>query len=147
MKPAPQEVVLPRILGAPVVLRGYPMAMVHAEKIVTALSRGTANTRWRDFGDIYALAGRHGIDGDELISSLETVAGHRAVDLRPLGQVLAGYGELAQPRYRAWRTKHGRDDLPEQFQALLERTVVFADPALDRTAAGRRWDPITLAWR
>lgn len=97
VKPAPQEVVLPRILGAPIVLRGYPMAMVHAEKIVTALSRGTANTRWRDFGDIYALAGRHGIDGDELISALETVAGHRAVDLRPLAQVLAATANWPSP--------------------------------------------------
>jgi len=26
--------------------------MVHAEKIVTAIQRGTANTRWRDFGDV-----------------------------------------------------------------------------------------------
>jgi hypothetical protein len=29
--------------------------MVFAEKIVTALERGTANTRWRDFVDIYSL--------------------------------------------------------------------------------------------
>ena len=28
---------------------------MYAEKIVTALQRGTANTRWRDFADIYLL--------------------------------------------------------------------------------------------
>lgn len=39
--------------GGEIVVRGYPLAMVHAEKIVTALVRGTANTRWRDFADLY----------------------------------------------------------------------------------------------
>lgn len=35
---------------------GYPRVMVLAEKIVTAIQRGTANTRWRDFVDIVALS-------------------------------------------------------------------------------------------
>lgn len=29
--------------------------MVLAEKLVTAVQRGTANTRWRDFADVYLL--------------------------------------------------------------------------------------------
>jgi hypothetical protein len=74
ISPDPQAVELPRILGAPVLVKGYPMVMVHAEKIVTAISRGTANTRWRDFGDIYTLSGRHPVDGDDLISSIKVVA-------------------------------------------------------------------------
>lgn len=47
--PAPQDIVLPTILGGEVRLLGYPLPMVLAEKIVTAIDRGTANTRWRDF--------------------------------------------------------------------------------------------------
>ena len=38
--PAPQEVHLPRLLGGEVVVRGYPLVMVLAEKIVTAIARG-----------------------------------------------------------------------------------------------------------
>lgn len=33
--------------------------MVYSEKIVTAVARGTVNTRWRDFADMYLLARRH----------------------------------------------------------------------------------------
>jgi hypothetical protein len=33
--------------------------MVLAEKIITAVQRGTANTRWRDFVDVYLLTGAH----------------------------------------------------------------------------------------
>lgn len=57
--PAPQELHIPRLLGGEVVVRGYPLVMVHAEKIVTAVARGTVNTRWRDFADVYLLSGRH----------------------------------------------------------------------------------------
>lgn len=40
ISPAAQDIELPRILGGTLELRGYPLAMVHAEKIVTAVSRG-----------------------------------------------------------------------------------------------------------
>ena len=44
--PEPITVALPRLRGGePIELRGYPIHMVHAEKIVTAAQRGTANTR------------------------------------------------------------------------------------------------------
>ena len=49
---------LPKLLGGEIRLLGYPMTMVLAEKAVTALQRSTANTRWRDFGDVYQLTGR-----------------------------------------------------------------------------------------
>ena len=60
IRPGPQEVTLDRLLGTePIAVRGYPLAMVYAEKIVTALQRGTANTRWRDFTDLYLLTSAH----------------------------------------------------------------------------------------
>ncbi|TDO40131.1 hypothetical protein C8E87_3840 [Paractinoplanes brasiliensis] len=35
--------------GGELAINGYPLPMVYAEKIVTMLERGTANTRWRDY--------------------------------------------------------------------------------------------------
>ncbi len=50
--PEPRSIELPRLLGsASLTLDGYSAELVLAEKIVTALQRGTANTRWRDFVD------------------------------------------------------------------------------------------------
>lgn len=58
--PAPQDVAIPRLLDGPdIEVRGYPMEMALAEKIVTAVQRGTASTRWRDFGDIWTLSHNH----------------------------------------------------------------------------------------
>ncbi|MBR7824701.1 nucleotidyl transferase AbiEii/AbiGii toxin family protein [Actinospica sp. MGRD01-02] len=50
--PAPRPVELPRILGGTLEITGYPLSMVLAEKIVTMMQRGTANTRWRDLVDV-----------------------------------------------------------------------------------------------
>lgn len=57
--PEPRRAQIPRLLNGTLIVRGYPLEMVLAEKIVTALSRGTANTRWRDFLDLYVLIRRH----------------------------------------------------------------------------------------
>jgi hypothetical protein len=96
ISPAQKNVCLPRLLGGEIVLRGYPLAMVHAEKIVTAVARGTVNTRWRDFADICLLARHHAIAGTELIRSTRHVAEHRQVQLVPLAQALLDYGQIGQ---------------------------------------------------
>ena len=56
--PAPEMIELPCLLEGSVQQRGYPAEAVLAEKIVTAGQRGTVNTRWRDFADIYLLRAR-----------------------------------------------------------------------------------------
>jgi hypothetical protein len=145
--PSPQAVHIPRLLGGEVIVRGYPLAMVHAEKIVTAVSRGTVNTRWRDFGDVYLLARHHPIDGAELVACIADVAAHRQVELTPLARVLDGYGEIGQQRWVTWRRKQKLEDrLPERFGDVVEAVTSFADPAIAGTAAGRTWDPGQNAW-
>ena len=99
--PPPVEVAVPRLLGgSPIMVRGYRIELVLAEKIVTALQRGTANTRWRDFVDIANLA-RRDLDDGALVESIRRVAAYRQVPIRPLRGVLAGYPQVAQQRWVA----------------------------------------------
>jgi Nucleotidyl transferase AbiEii toxin, Type IV TA system len=46
--PRPTLVEVPRLLSGSIAVLGYPLPMMFAEKIVTAVQRGTVNTRWRD---------------------------------------------------------------------------------------------------
>jgi predicted nucleotidyltransferase component of viral defense system len=148
--PAPALIDVPRILGlgqAPVQVLGYPLTMVLAEKIVTAIDRGEANTRWRDFADIYTLTRVHPIDAAEFSASLKTVATYRSVELRPLASSLEGMPSTAQPKWRTWRTRvHREDELPADFGDLLSAVAVFADPALSRDLTRRTWDPRSTTW-
>lgn len=145
--PSPTTVALPRLRGGePIELPGYPMHMVHAEKIVTAVQRGTANTRWRDFGDIWSLSRQHPINADDLTQAIDEVARHRSATIRPLADVLGGFAELGQARWLHWRRRSNSDHLPEQFAPALQVVIDFADPVLADRVAGRAWDPDIGVW-
>lgn len=140
--PAPKNVRLPRLLGGEIVLRGYPLAMVHAEKIVTAIARGTINTRWRDFADTYMLCRRHAIDGTQLVRSTRRVAEHRHVQLVPLVEVLAGYAEIAQERWAAWRRRQRLEDrLPEEFDDVVAAVMYWQCSSIALIGRARRAHP------
>ena len=145
--PASMTIALPRLRGgAPIELSGYPMPMVHAEKIVTAIQRGIANTRWRDFGDIWTLSRRYPIVADELRKAIEVVAGHRKAELASLAEALDGYGELAQGAWAQWRRRSNSDHLPERFAEVLTAVIAFAGPVIAGNAAGHIWNPDAAAW-
>ena len=119
--PAPIRTAVPVLLGDEhIEVLAYPKAMVVAEKLVTALQRGRASTRWRDFADLFVL-----VPGDlraaEVIGALRAVATHRGVPLQPLGEVLAGMPEEAQARWATWRERQGAQErVPEDFAAVLD---------------------------
>ena len=148
--PGVEKVIIPRLLNTAnyIVLLGYPISMVLAEKIVTAIQRGTANTRWRDFGDIYELSRRHSIPFNDLKISVQTVAEHRVVELTTLREGLAGFAEIGQINYENWRKKQERLELPEIFGELLKEIYIFSDPVIgeiERTDSC--WNPSTLNWK
>jgi predicted nucleotidyltransferase component of viral defense system len=136
--PSPVDVVVPRLLGGSSIrLRGYRVELVLAEKIVTALQRGTANTRWRDFVDIASLA-HLDIDENALVESIRRVAEFRQAPVRPLGEVLARYAEGAQPRWAAWRRRRGLvATIPAEFEDLIDVVIGFADPLIARAVLRR----------
>ena len=86
---------MPRILGGSIDVLGYSVEMVIAEKLVTAVQRGTANTRWRDFVDLHRIIRSRRLAGAQLVASTRLVADYRLATLAPLGTVLDGYGEVA----------------------------------------------------
>ena len=111
--PPPRRVTIDRILGDPITLLGYAPETTIAEKGVTILERGITSTRWRDYVDIVQLA-RHGIHPDELLHSARAVARHRGVILEPVAPHLAGYGEVAQAKWAAWRRKEHLESACEE---------------------------------
>lgn len=144
--PEPQNITLPRLLDGALVVRGYPLEMVLAEKIVIAIARGTASTRWRDFVDIYMLVQRHTIDGRRLQQSMSRVSNHRDVTLSPLRIVLEGYEEVAQARWLAWLKKQRLDTaIPNDFSAVLDVVESFSDPLIANNSV-QSWSPSTRKW-
>lgn len=145
--PAPTTISLPRLRGGqPLTMRGYPIHMVHAEKIVTAIQRGTANTRWRDFGDVWSLSRQHSVTADDLANAITQVARHRNNTIRTLTEVLDGYAGIGQTRWLPWRRRSNSDHLPEQFATVLDAVIAFADPVLTGTVSGKAWNVDAGSW-
>lgn len=148
LSPPAVNVSLPRLLGGELRARGYPLTMVLAEKIVTALQRQTTNTRWRDFADVYSLSLRHAVHASQLHLSLAQVAASRRVVLGALEPVLQGLADMAQAKWAAWvNNQQLGDRFPADFERVLAQVFAFADPALRDEINGRVWDPNARAWR
>ncbi|MCB7138170.1 nucleotidyl transferase AbiEii/AbiGii toxin family protein [Cellulosimicrobium marinum] len=146
--PAPQRVVVPGLLGDDVTIMGHPMPTVVAEKSVTILQRGTTSTRWRDYVDIVNLARAHAFAAGDLRTAARAVAEHRGEELRPLAASVAGYGDVAQGKWAAWRTTN---DLVHRSAAHLDdqmsAIVQFIDPVYaGESAEDSIWNPDSQAW-
>ncbi len=148
MWPDARPVTVPRLLGGTIAVRGYPLSMIFAEKIVTAVQRGIANTRWRDYADVYLLTGKHRVDGDEVRESVRRVAAYRSAPISALSVVLTGYSDVAQNKWAAWlRKQELTERLPRVFNEVLVEVQKFADPLTDDAEPLGQWDPRLRTWR
>ncbi len=134
--PGPVRTALPTLFGEESLeLLAYPEVMVVAEKLVTALQRGRANTRWRDFADLVLLLGSTDIEPASLAAAVREVARHRRTPVRPLAIALDGMAEEAQPRWTAWRNRQGLDGrVPAQFAEVLSILDAATREVLDALA-------------
>jgi hypothetical protein len=148
--PAPRRLALPSLrpcLPAINVL-GYPIETVLAEKIATAIELGPANTRVRDYADIYTLTGRQHIGYGPARDALLATAGFRGTRVVPLSTVLDNLIALRRAAYVAYRTGLGPDgqDLPADFADVVAGVAAFADPIVGAMTDSMTWDPATRRW-
>jgi predicted nucleotidyltransferase component of viral defense system len=145
--PEPEMVSLPRLLGGTIQIRGYSVEMILAEKVVTAIQRGTANTRWRDFFDIFQLTHVSTISETILRGAINAVSEGRGSELVPLTVALNGYAVIAQVRWAAWVRRQGLEDrIPIEFDAVLNWIFDFVDPILGSEDQSRLWNAGNSNW-
>jgi hypothetical protein len=148
--PAPRLVELPALRPdvAPIRILGYPIETVLAEKLVTAIDLGRANTRVRDFADIYTLTGTQSVRCDAVRAAVEATAAFRSVTLAPLSQATEGLGTLRATTYVAYRKSLGStvQGLPQQFVDAISAVVAFIDPVIDGLDGDATWEPSPRRW-
>lgn len=134
--PAPRLINLPALRpGAlPIRVLGYPIETVLAEKIATAISLGAANTRVRDYADVYTLTRLHDLNRVAMREALVATADFRGTTLVPLSSVIDNLVELRRATYNSYRFTLGVDgvNLPADFRDTVAAVVAFADPIISR---------------
>jgi hypothetical protein len=148
--PAPGWVTVPPLRPdmEPVRVLGYPIETVLAEKITTAIDLGPANTRVRDYADIYTLTGIHILDHRTTRQALLATAAHRGTPIQPLSAAAGDFARLRSQAYEAYRAGLGNSGLrlPADLESLVTAVTAFADPPA--TSIGdTTWQPGERRWR
>lgn len=125
-------------------LLGYPLESVIAEKADTMMFLGDANTRDRDYGNVYLLSEIHLVEAEPLRQALRRVAEHRQHEVRPLGPLLETLREIRQQPWEAFRARAGLPGLPERFSDVVDAVIDFIDGL--QTAEISLWNPVRRRW-
>ena len=71
----------------------YSINSVVAEKFEAFVSLGLANSRYKDFYDIYVLADRYNFDGTELMNAIKETFNHRSTSLEEIVAFEDGFAD------------------------------------------------------
>ena len=144
--PAPEEVEFPVLLEFPAPhLRSYPVYTVIAETLEAMVLLGEANSRMKDFYDVWFLSRRFEFDGEKLVRAIRATFDRRKTKL-PTNVPLALTQEFATNKTGQWnafvqRNKLSADPVPRVINTIHS----FAAQPLFASNAGERfpfdWSP------
>lgn len=154
--PGPIEIDFPTLLDMPAPrLKAYPPETVLAEKLEAVVSLGLANTRIKDFFDIWAIAQTFNLDGAIVVAAIRATFNRR-------GTAYPGSAPTAmsaafskdQEKQRLWKAFAGdridADQAPRDLPALIAAITSFVEPMLDaarRDGTPGQWDREAQRWR
>lgn len=141
--PDPVEIEYPALLDAPApVLRAYPPETVVAEKLEAIVSLGVANSRMKDFYDLWVIAQTFAFEGVVLANAVQQTFDRRRTSWPE--QTPSGLSEaFASERDAQWRAFLARDRLaaaPVSLIQVAEELRAFPQPVLERQDLAS-WSP------
>ena len=138
--PAPERATFPALLDFPAPqIRTYPVYTVVAEKFEAMVKLGIANTRMKDFHDIWFLAQRFEFDGPTLRKAIDATSARRQTNLPPIPKSLPeafANDPTKQVQWSASLRRNGLTGVPERFSEVVDVLRKFFEPVL-RLRRGR----------
>jgi predicted nucleotidyltransferase component of viral defense system len=146
--PGVAEVAYPTLLdGAPPLLLAYPPETVVAEKLQAVVALGAANTRMKDFYDLWILARGFSFSGDSLARAIAATFSRRGTPIpneAPVGLAPEFYADPG--KQRQWGAFLGRTGLAAQTPELTnaaELLTAFLLPPLRALGAS---ESFSMRW-
>jgi predicted nucleotidyltransferase component of viral defense system len=153
--PAIVEVEFPTLLGAPAPrLRAYPRESVVAEKLEAMVHLGIANSRMKDFFDVWFLAQTFAFDGATLSAAIRaTFERRRTLVPEVMPTALTSAFSMDATKATQWKAFMARGKLAPADLSLLQvvtSSSPFLWPPLEAARGGRKftaqWPPKGPAW-
>ena len=130
----------------------YSISSVISEKFEAIVSLGDANSRYKDFYDIFILADRYDLDGTELKKAVKETFEHRGTGLDDIFAFTDGFitSEIHQSRWKAFLKKKKAlvdaelEDVVDLLRMLLLPIVENITENNDYSA---KWDHESRSWK
>lgn len=129
----------------------YSVYSVVAEKFEAIVSLGNANSRYKDFYDIYVIASRYDLNGNMLAEAVRETFNHRGTLLKDIFAFEDAFvkSELHQNRWKAF-IKKKRTLLPVSIEETIKllRTLLcpIADSINSNVPYSAVWHHETQNW-
>jgi predicted nucleotidyltransferase component of viral defense system len=144
--PPAEDIVYPTILDqtAPQVL-GYPPEAVIAEKFHAMVTLGTANSRLKDYFDIWRIGRAFHFEFPRLVAALTSTFERRATDL-PVEEPPGLTREFVEQWEGAWEQLSGRYDPDEESPSLEDAVREIRGFLMPACRAAIEGQPPKLTW-
>lgn len=144
---APTWIDYPTLLGMPPPrIRVYPVESFISEKSEAIVSLGLANSRLKDYYDLYLISSVFELEGESLAEAIATTFTSRNTPI-PDGVPQGLSEEFAAVRRRQWQAfiqRLGDTDVPIEFDSVVDRLKVFLLPPAD---AARTQSEFKFRWQ
>lgn len=148
VNPEPIEINYPPLLDLPAPkLRGYPPETVIAEKFEAAVKLDTANTRMKDFYDLWLLSRQFDFDGATLSNAIRATFARRGTILTatPTAFTPDFYEDAQkQAQWRAFVTRTQLDGAPDTLRGAVQPIRDFLEPVARAGVADQKF---SMRWR
>jgi len=129
------EIEYPALLNAPApVLRAYPPETVVAEKTEALVSLGVANSRMKDFYDLWMIAQTFAFEGEVMAEALQRTFERRRTSWpeQPPAGLSDAFAHERDPQWRAFLARDRLGAAPASFVEVIEDLRTFLQPVLAR---------------
>lgn len=146
MMPGPRMIEYPVFLGGDTIqLLAYPIESSIAEKLQAMVALGNANSRMKDFYDVWICANNLDFSADALLKAIDATFKNRDTPVPTEVEALtATFAEGHRVQWNAFAKKIGEGDLIDAFGRVVNDVKIFATPAMRSLTSGAK---LTKQWR
>ncbi|AMN47706.1 hypothetical protein ACG33_11460 [Steroidobacter denitrificans] len=141
MRPGPRVLEYPVLLESDTIrLRAYPIESAIAEKLQAMVALGSANSRMKDFYEVWICSKHLDFDTDTLLDAIGATFKNREtpVPAEDLEALTADFANQHRVQRNAFVRKMGENELTDAFGEVVAELRIFALPLLHSLARSER---------
>lgn len=134
-------------------IKVYSIESIVSEKFEAMVKLSMANSRMKDFYDVYLLSVNHNFDGNNLKKAIEKTFNQRKTPLSDDNLIFRSEFYNDQGRQQQWAAflrKSRLDNAPKDFKAVMTEVTLFLKPViisiLDKHGKNRVWNAKIGKW-